>query len=279
MIQRTELLGEDCRLTALGIQLRDAREAMGLSDVDAAERLYISVAHVRAMEEARYELMPAEVFARGYLRSYARLLNLDPEEVLRRYRPERPAPIPEEEAPVVPQQPAPQQLLAAMRQWLGQWPDRAVFIASGAAIALVLVGVIVALVMGREDAGGAASAADRQAEAVVVNPELFRLVESASALGVTLPQTGDAGDAGPAGATKSLEIRFSGDSWVEVRDSSRKILLADMRRAGDREVVLGEPPYKVVLGKSEAVAIRYQGRWIDIEPQTGKNHAQVVIGG
>ena len=69
MIQRTELLGEDCRLTALGIQLRDAREAMGLTDVDAAERLYISVTHIRAMEEARYELLPAEVFARGYLRS------------------------------------------------------------------------------------------------------------------------------------------------------------------------------------------------------------------
>ena len=275
MTQRTELLGEDCRLTALGIQLRDAREAMGLSDVDVAQRLYISVTHIRAMEEGRYELMPAEVFARGYLRAYARLLNLDPEAVLRKYRPERPAPQPvelEEPAP----QGAPLRLADAVRQRLAQLPQRTLFIASGAAIVLVLCGVIALLVLG----GGGDDGEDGQAladaaPAVVVNPELFKVVDDAAALGVNLPQTGDTGD----GAAKSLEIRFSGDSWVEVRDSSRRILLADMRRAGDREVVMGEPPYQVMLGRSEAVAIRYQGRWIDIEPETGKAHAQVVIGG
>ena len=275
MTQRTELLGEDCRLTALGIQLRDAREAMGLSDVDVAQRLYISVTHIRAMEEGRYELMPAEVFARGYLRAYARLLNLDPEAVLRKYRPERPAP-----PPVEPEEPAPQsaplRLVEDVRQRLAQLPQRTLFIASGAAIVLVLCGVIALLVFG----GGGDDGEDGQAladaaPAVVVNPELFKVVDDAAALGVNLPQTGDTGD----GAAKSLEIRFSGDSWVEVRDSSRRILLADMRRAGDREVVMGEPPYQVMLGRSAAVAIRYQGRWIDIEPETGKAHAQVVIGG
>jgi cytoskeleton protein RodZ len=77
----------------------------------------------------------------------------------------------------------------------------------------------------------------------------------------------------------SLEIQFTEDCWVEVRDASRKILLADMRRAGDIEVLAGEPPYKVVFGKSHAVAVRYQGRQVPVVAENGKNSAQLVIGG
>jgi cytoskeleton protein RodZ len=76
-----------------------------------------------------------------------------------------------------------------------------------------------------------------------------------------------------------LEMRFTDDCWVEVRDASRKILLADMRRAGDTEIVDGEPPYKVVLGCFQAVAVRYQGRSIPVIPDAGNKSAQMVIGG
>ena len=65
----------------------------------------------------------------------------------------------------------------------------------------------------------------------------------------------------------------------EVKDASRKILLADMRRAGDTEIVQGDPPYKVVFGKSSAVAVRFQGQRVPIEAETGKISAQLVIGG
>lgn len=279
-MQRTEQIGEECRLTALGLQLRNAREAMGLSEQQAAERMFISVGYVRAMEEARYELMPAEVFARGYLRAYARLLQLDAEEVLRRYRPERVTPPPAVEVRETPGfEDAGGHWLERARGALAQVPDNVLLAAGGAAIGLVLLAIIGLAVSGGEEEAETAESAPAGAEVVAVNPELFKLVEDASQLKVSVPEAGGAATATSEALAKSLEIQFTDDCWVEVRDSSRRILIADMRRAGDREVVSGEPPYKVVLGKSEAVAIRYQGRWIDIEPESGKNHAQVVIGG
>lgn len=288
MIQRTELISEECRLTSLGLQLRDAREAMGLTEQDAAARLFINVGHVRAMEEARYELMPVEVFTRGYLRAYAKLLNQDPEDILRKYRPTRLVPPPSSEPEPESATEHKQTPGANFHQLLQRIPERVLMIASGVAIVLLLVLVVSLLLPGGSDDSGADGAYqapvaaednkvsdNRATSGLTANPALFKMVEDAAQLGVNLPSAGE--DA--TSRAKSMEMKFSGDCWVEVRDSSRKILLADMRRAGDRDVLLGEPPYKVVLGKSTAATIRYQGRWIDIEADHGKLSAQLVVGG
>ena len=52
-MQRTERLSEECRLTAMGLRLRHAREALQISESSAAEQLFLSVGQVRALEDAR----------------------------------------------------------------------------------------------------------------------------------------------------------------------------------------------------------------------------------
>ncbi len=57
-----------------GAQLRQAREALGLSIEEVADRLRLNEALVLAMEEDRFGLLGAPVFARGHLRNYAALV-------------------------------------------------------------------------------------------------------------------------------------------------------------------------------------------------------------
>jgi len=57
-----------------GVQLRQAREGLGLSIEEVADRLRLNEALVLAMEEDRFGLLGAPVFARGHLRNYAALV-------------------------------------------------------------------------------------------------------------------------------------------------------------------------------------------------------------
>ena len=68
-----------------GQVLRAEREALGVTTRDVAETLNLAVSMVEAIEADDYEQMPAAVFARGYIRAYARLLSLEPEPLVARY--------------------------------------------------------------------------------------------------------------------------------------------------------------------------------------------------
>lgn len=66
-----------------GEKLKRARESFGLTIWDIANQLYLPHHVLNALEEDDYHAhLPARAFIRGYLRSYAKLLNLSPEEIL-----------------------------------------------------------------------------------------------------------------------------------------------------------------------------------------------------
>ena len=69
----------------IGATLRGAREAAGYSITDVAERMRLSRHLVENLEAERFDLFPVAVFLRGYLTSYARLLEIDPEPLLEAY--------------------------------------------------------------------------------------------------------------------------------------------------------------------------------------------------
>ncbi|MBX6747575.1 MAG: helix-turn-helix domain-containing protein, partial [Acetobacteraceae bacterium] len=75
--------GEAARL---GEELRDARLALGLSVEDIAASLRIRRGYLVALEEGRLRDLPALAYALGFVRSYARALGLDEDEMVRRFR-------------------------------------------------------------------------------------------------------------------------------------------------------------------------------------------------
>ena len=71
-------------LTA-GDIFRQARKRLGLNEKEVADQLHITMHYVRALESNSYEKLPGAVFAKGYVKSYALLLDLDVEELLSLY--------------------------------------------------------------------------------------------------------------------------------------------------------------------------------------------------
>jgi cytoskeleton protein RodZ len=90
----------------LGTRLIRVREARGLTLEDAERDTRISRRYLEALEAEQFEIIPAPVYARGFLRSYSQYLGLDPQEMLALFpraedpiaapngRPAREAPIP-----------------------------------------------------------------------------------------------------------------------------------------------------------------------------------------
>ena len=267
MTQNSTATDMENQLAALGAQLRAAREAQAYSVAEVAERLFLSSSQVNAIEQGSYEHLPAEVFVKGYLRSYAKLLKLDPVQILAQYQP--PVEALPEEFGIEPSGLAPKSLL----ERLPDVPGSVVWVAI-AALGLVLLTTVIYFASGTDTA--------EEPTPALAEPGL----DQQSGLDVTQPPAIAADDVDASGQAiagssgeHQLEMRFTEDCWVEVRDASRKILLADMRRAGDTEIVDGEPPYKVVLGCYQGVAVRYQGRSIPVIPDAGNKSAQMVIGG
>lgn len=69
----------------LGQILREAREAKGLTLTQVQEQTRINRRFLDAMEKGAYTVLPTPVHARGFLRNYARFLELDPVPLLERY--------------------------------------------------------------------------------------------------------------------------------------------------------------------------------------------------
>ncbi len=61
-----------------GVTLCKARESRGLSLSEVATQLNLSVSALSCLEVGAFDRLPGHTFARGYIRAYAKLLDLDP---------------------------------------------------------------------------------------------------------------------------------------------------------------------------------------------------------
>lgn len=72
-------------MESVGELLRREREAQGKSIEDVAKVTRMSAQTLAAIEDGRFSALPAPVYVKGHLRTYARFLGLDEEEIIQRY--------------------------------------------------------------------------------------------------------------------------------------------------------------------------------------------------
>jgi cytoskeletal protein RodZ len=65
-----------------GARLKRERELRGLSIEEISRATRIPVTSLLRLEEEQYDDLPGEIFVRGFLRSYAKTLSIDEQEVL-----------------------------------------------------------------------------------------------------------------------------------------------------------------------------------------------------
>jgi len=66
----------------IGSELADARKAKGLNVADVASRLHIRAMYVDAMERESWDVIGEPVYVRGFLKNYARLVGVRPDDAL-----------------------------------------------------------------------------------------------------------------------------------------------------------------------------------------------------
>lgn len=81
-----------------GERLRKRRESLGFTHADVAGHLNLRISVIEGLETNNYKHIPKLVFARGYLRSYAKILNLPGNEIIEAFDkleyPENPSNLP-----------------------------------------------------------------------------------------------------------------------------------------------------------------------------------------
>ncbi|MHB8176915.1 MAG: RodZ domain-containing protein [Vulcanimicrobiaceae bacterium] len=122
-------------MSALGDRFRAARENRGLSLSEVSEQIRIRSVYLAAIEDENWAVIGAAVYVRGFLRTYARFLGLDPEQAVSEFAGREPEPI----APSRPDEPPAESPLRAPGSGLGP------FIWVASLVAVVLIALIVYL--------------------------------------------------------------------------------------------------------------------------------------
>ncbi len=296
-----------------GEQLRAARLQQGLEIADVARQLKLFPRQVDAMERDDYAALPSLVFARGFIRNYARLLGLDAKAL-----PKITGAVPDattDELPAVIAAPKTEAVAASVSLPGG---DLVMPVSlspaghSGRSRGWAIGGVVicVAVVVGYLILHQSASSSNESVVAVTLpqtsvattepapvppSPAVPDPTVAAAAAGgpamerpagipipevTTVPPYGTAvAAANPAdtGTGPAIRLSFTRDAWVEIRDRSGAVVFSELNRAGAQRVVRGKPPFSLVVGNASGVTVAFDGRDIDLAPYTRTDVAHLTL--
>lgn len=299
----------------LGAALAAARNAKNLSVQAVSNSLRLSIKQISALESDDFSALPQPMATRGFIRNYARLLELDAEPLLDSYRQRVPDNTPtslnvQTSIPHV-------QLVKKHRPW---------FKYSAFFLSLLL------LVWYFQEEQSSSIATDLTSNNEVVSavalPELTappaNLVEPVSppaeVLGTAKPVATDSAETLPSAApaelatakSKSsaatvaandgLQLRPSSDmsmpaevkanalgnrawltvsvsdkAWVQVKDKSGTVLFEKMLTANSSDKIEAQPPLFVWLGNAKATSLDYMGKSVDVASKTFNNTARLTL--
>jgi cytoskeleton protein RodZ len=267
---------------SVGQILRQAREAQGMSLDDASMRLRLMHRQVEAIETDDFESLGQPVFARGFVRNYARLLGLVPEDLLARMQgaPAEPTAVIQSEPPLP-------------RSWLSSpW---LILLSLGL---VVVVAVPVALYLwlnsdiDEQPSNRVPSAAQVRAVPAVA-PAPSAATDTAPQPAPAEPAPAEPGaPAAPAAGTAEaiapaapetsaassvLHLEFGAEAWTEITDASGRMLHRQLNLAGSSVDVSGQPPFDVVIGNAAQARLTYNGRPIDLKPFTDSTVARFTL--
>jgi cytoskeletal protein RodZ len=176
----------------LGERFRAAREARGLSLSDVAEQIRIRSVYLAAIEDQNWNAIGAPVYIRGFLRTYARFLGIDPEEAVAAFNRAQPA------------TPADLGLPAAEPAAHATGAGRGSLLVGVAAVVAVL---LIAFVVYNELTMRRAATSTGVAQASIAPSGEPSATETAPAAPAPSP---------PAARPKTLALVFSAPSWLRV---------------------------------------------------------------
>jgi cytoskeleton protein RodZ len=279
-------------LTGVGQELAAAREARGLALADVAQQLKFAPRQLEALEQEQFGALPGATFAKGMVRSYARLLKLDPEPLLQRVAGHF-------------EVPDSNRLAARYHQPVpfsdGARKSTFVYLGLSAGV-LVLVGAVAyewhqeRLASGKSKDSAVAKAAPKEmkpraapvpvqaaaAPAPLAHENTKTVIAAAvpppPALVPDKPKVVAAEKPKPVAAgPHRLVVRTEGEAWIEIKDAADRMLVSSLNPPGSERVVRGKPPYSLVIGNASNVTVLYDDKPIDLAPHTRQDVARLTV--
>jgi len=214
---------------SFGDWLKRQRNLRDISLREISDVTKINLRYLEALETNRFSVLPAAVFARGFLREYARYVGLDPDEVVNYYSAAQ-----QEQEPESPFGPRPRRLHSST-QWL---------------YGLVLTGAVVGLF-------GIVAAISFWAERRPPRDQPPPIAAPVFAPAPPSPL------AAPSGAPLEVTLDFTENCWVEaVLDGSERI--SELRVQGESLRLTARESVSLTLGNAGGVRIEVNGRPFEI---------------
>lgn len=278
-----------------GQRLKKARDMRGMTVAQVARELYISERYLQAIEADNYALLPEPAFVRGYMRRYAQLVQLSPDDIVAGFDESYAADSRTPEPDTRPLNPV--QLLGDLKEVRLPW-GRLFSLASLLLLLVLLAGAIFWKGIGSSDtpvvavpdavpvvpADVPAPDVTATAAASVASPAteqtlMTTLPAPATASVLPAPASATPVVAAPAVASGSdtVVLTFSGDCWISVRDASGRELAGGTRKQGETLPVSGTGPLFVSVGNVGAVSVVFNGKPVDLTPFTRANVANLKL--
>ncbi len=287
-----------------GSRLRRQRERRGLTLVQASSELHIDQRLLAALEEDDYAALGAPIFVKGHLRNYARLLGLDPAELVAEYEA---AQQPADPALVASRPDGPRMDEHRSRAWVGWFGW----------VFLLVLGVLLAGWWYYQQEGGGDFVMSNTTDVIPVPAEqpAFTPPQENATAGRTTDSAGLAGedDQGPVervpenepaaddasagaqspaqavvqpepqvqesppvisrpattrparGARGGLVLEFTEESWVEVYDAKGRPILYDLIGAGARREISATGQLRLFVGNTDGVEVYVGGERFNLD--------------
>ncbi len=242
---------------SLGFRLKQAREQQGWTVEQVAAQLKLLPRMIESLETDNYTALPEAIFIKGYLRLYADLLALPTQELCAYFDAHHQ--IVEREISASKFQSYP---LAALPSHQSPSPHKNNDSFHSKPVwpwlkYVLLIALLVAMAIGVWQ-----SMSIRQAAMSHANTEA-NLGRSLASNTISLPNV-----TSTRSAIDVLQLAFTGQTKVVIRDASGNELANATKQAGESLTVQGESPFAIELNPADSVQFSFNNKPIDLKPYT-----------
>ena len=297
-------LDDDIEVIGPGTMLKEGREKLGLTQSEVAKRLNFRLSLVNDIENENYPSDVPSTFTRGYLKNYAKLVQVPVDEVLASF----------EMLGVARTQGAEMQSFS--RQTEKQAENSRLMLLSYLII-LILIGLTVlwwyqnekqtsddvvipqnSIPVESSDKPVETQSAESKTQNQLAQQALDELVQSVNQQDANSIMDSPSVDAEEESTESRLTVAdetkdklneaadliritvvftFAGDCWVNISDSTGERIAWGIKKADYVMTISGVPPFSVTLGKPEQVAITYDNQTVDMSRFTAGHIAKFEL--
>lgn len=255
-----------------GEHLAKARKARGISVEEVAAQIRLTPKQIAALEENDYVNLPEFAITRGFVRMYAKFLNLDPVPLVSMLSPMPTAPTQAMHVHRIAEDSSSRSYLFTSKRNNFLWSKNTVLLAGAALLVIFFVGrgIYFKYSSPSEDAAKIQASTDLNLKTLTI--PLLLASQSASAVSeVASTPVAEA-------VNNELLVHVKKESWVEVKRNKGGVIFDRILPAGSTEKITIDAPSILTVGNASGANVSFRGKEQDLKENTSsKNVARINL--